>query len=52
MLHLPMQSEGEGVPSEGTKPEEIELRVGMSRGQVREIVSAMLEYRSARDRRE
>ena len=43
MLHLPMQSEGEGVPSEGTKPEEIELRVGMSRGQVREIVSAMLE---------
>jgi polysaccharide deacetylase 2 family uncharacterized protein YibQ len=43
MLHLPMQSEGEGAPSEGTKPEEIELRVGMNRGQVREIVSSMLD---------
>ena len=43
MLHLPMQSEGESSPSEGTKAEDIELRVGMSRGQVQELVNSMLD---------
>jgi polysaccharide deacetylase 2 family uncharacterized protein YibQ len=43
MLHLPMQSEGESDPSEGTKPEEIELRVGLDPSQVHEIVTAMLQ---------
>lgn len=43
MLHLPMESQGESAPSEGTKPEEIELRVGMNRNQVHQIVSSMIE---------
>jgi len=43
MLHLPMESERESSPSEGTKPEKIELRVGMNRGQVHEVVTAMLD---------
>jgi polysaccharide deacetylase 2 family uncharacterized protein YibQ len=43
MLHLPMESQGESSPSEGAEPEEIELRVGMNRGQVHEAVTAMLD---------
>jgi len=43
MLHLPMESMGESDPSEGTKPEAIELRVGLGRSQVHDLVTAMLE---------
>jgi len=43
MLHLPMESQGESAPSEGTKPEEIELRVGMNRNQVHQVVSSMID---------
>ncbi len=43
MLHLPMESMGESDPSEGTKPEEIELRVGLGRSQVHDLVTVMLE---------
>ena len=42
MLHLPMQSQGESVPSENTKPEAIELRVGMTQEQVSRAVTSML----------
>ena len=38
LLHLPMQSE-----SDGAKPEDIELRVGMNSGQVSEALTGMLE---------
>ncbi len=38
MLHLPMESE-----ADGTKPEDIELRVGMNAGQVNETLAGMLE---------
>ncbi|MGA8022470.1 MAG: divergent polysaccharide deacetylase family protein [Candidatus Acidiferrales bacterium] len=38
MLHLPMESE-----TDGAKPEDIELRVGMNAGQVNETLAGMLE---------
>ncbi|MGC2421899.1 MAG: divergent polysaccharide deacetylase family protein [Candidatus Acidiferrales bacterium] len=42
ILHMPMQSEAEGEPSEGVTPESIELRVGMSPEQVESELSGML----------
>lgn len=42
MLHLPMESQGESVPSENTKPEAVELRVGMTPEQVSRTVTGML----------
>jgi uncharacterized protein len=43
MLHLPMESRGESTPSESAKPEEIELREGMNRAQVHDLVASMLD---------
>jgi uncharacterized protein len=43
ILHMPMQSEAEGEPSEGVTPEPIELRVGMNPEQVESDLRAMLE---------
>jgi polysaccharide deacetylase 2 family uncharacterized protein YibQ len=42
ILHMPMQSEAEGEPSEGVTPEPIELRVGMNPEQVESDLRAML----------
>jgi len=43
MLHLPMESLSEGDPSEGTVSEAVELRIGMSQGEVASTVDSMLE---------
>jgi polysaccharide deacetylase 2 family uncharacterized protein YibQ len=43
ILHLPMESRAEGEAAEGVVPEPMELRVGMSAGQVAAAFSRMLE---------
>lgn len=43
LLHLPMESESEGVGSEGATPEPIELHLGMHPDQVESALEGMLE---------
>ena len=43
ILHLPMEPQAEGEGSEGVLPEPIELRVGMSAGEVSSDLDGMLE---------
>jgi uncharacterized protein len=42
-LHLPMESQSEGDPSEGAVPEPVELRVGMNSSEVGADLNGMLE---------
>jgi len=43
LLHLPMESQSEDTGPEGAKPEDSELRVGMSGGQVESALAGMLD---------
>jgi len=43
ILHLPMESQSEDTGPEGARPEDIELKVGMSGGQVESALAGMLD---------